>query len=57
MPEADSLFDLSGKVAAVTGGSGVLGGAMCLELARRDVKVAVLGRSVEKTEGVTEQIK
>jgi NAD(P)-dependent dehydrogenase (short-subunit alcohol dehydrogenase family) len=37
-------FDLSGKVAVVTGGTGVLGGAMAKGLARAGAKVAILGR-------------
>lgn len=38
----DTLFDLSGKVAAITGGGGVLAGGMARELGRRGVKVVVL---------------
>jgi len=38
----DPLFDLTGKVAVVTGGGGVLAGAMAKELARRGARVAVL---------------
>ena len=44
----DGLFSVQDKVAVITGGSGVLGGAMAKELGRRGVKVAVIGRSVEK---------
>jgi len=40
-------FDLRGRVAVVTGGYGVLGGAMADGLAAAGVKVAVLGRSRE----------
>lgn len=36
------MFDLNGKVAAVTGGAGVLCSAMCRELAARGAKVVVL---------------
>ncbi len=42
------VFDLSGRVAAVIGGTGVLGGAICHGLANAGAKVAVLGRSVER---------
>jgi NAD(P)-dependent dehydrogenase (short-subunit alcohol dehydrogenase family) len=42
------LFDLSGRVAVVLGGTGVLGGAMCHGLARAGAAVAVLGRSYER---------
>ena len=38
----DSLFELSGRAAVVTGGAGVLCSTLCRALARRGVKVAVL---------------
>jgi NAD(P)-dependent dehydrogenase (short-subunit alcohol dehydrogenase family) len=41
-------FDLSGRVAAVIGGTGVLGGAICQGLAEAGAAVAVLGRSAER---------
>lgn len=44
----DGLFDLEGRVAAVIGGTGVLGGAVCHGLARAGAAVAVLGRSAER---------
>jgi NAD(P)-dependent dehydrogenase (short-subunit alcohol dehydrogenase family) len=44
------LFDLRGRVAAVIGGTGVLGGAICHGLADAGAAVAVLGRSVERGE-------
>jgi NAD(P)-dependent dehydrogenase (short-subunit alcohol dehydrogenase family) len=43
-----NLFDLSGEVAAVFGGTGVLGGAMADALAAAGATVAVLGRSEER---------
>ncbi|VTT97822.1 d-mannonate oxidoreductase : Putative oxidoreductase OS=Rhodopirellula baltica (strain SH1) GN=RB8728 PE=3 SV=1: adh_short [Gemmataceae bacterium] len=43
-----NLFDLSGEVAAVFGGTGVLGGAMADALAAAGAKVAILGRSAER---------
>jgi NAD(P)-dependent dehydrogenase (short-subunit alcohol dehydrogenase family) len=42
------LFDLSGRVAAVIGGTGVLGGAIAHGLADAGAAVAVLGRSAER---------
>ena len=40
-----NIFDLSGRVAIVTGGTGVLGSAMALGLAQAGVKVGILGRT------------
>lgn len=42
------LFDLSSRVAAVIGGTGVLGGAICHGLADAGAAVAVVGRSAER---------
>lgn len=47
---------LAGRVAVVTGGSGILGGAMARELARHGVAVAVVGRSAAKVAGVVDAI-
>lgn len=47
---------LAGKVAVITGGSGVLCSAMAAELARQGVKVAILGRTVSKVEAVVKSI-
>lgn len=44
------LFDLGGSVAAVIGGTGVLGGALCHGLGRAGAAVAVMGRSSERGE-------
>lgn len=43
-----NLFNLSGEVAAVFGGTGVLGGAMADALAAAGATVAVLGRNAER---------
>jgi len=45
-----NLFDLTGEVAVVLGGTGVLGGAMAEGLAAAGAKVAVLGRNSERGE-------
>jgi NAD(P)-dependent dehydrogenase (short-subunit alcohol dehydrogenase family) len=42
------LFDLTGEVAAVLGGTGVLGGAMADALAAAGAAVAVVGRNAER---------
>ncbi|MBA2718035.1 MAG: SDR family oxidoreductase [Chloroflexi bacterium] len=50
MPTRTDRFDLNGCTAAVIGGTGVLGGAICHGLADAGAAVAVLGRSVERGE-------
>ena len=45
-----ALFDLSGRVAAVIGGTGVLGGAISLGLGEAGAAVAVMGRSRERAD-------
>jgi NAD(P)-dependent dehydrogenase (short-subunit alcohol dehydrogenase family) len=50
------LFSLEGQVAVVTGGTGVLGGAMARGLARAGAKVGVLGRHREKAEAAVQVI-
>jgi NAD(P)-dependent dehydrogenase (short-subunit alcohol dehydrogenase family) len=42
------LFDLSGEVAVVIGGTGVLGGTIAEGLAEAGAKVAVLGRNADR---------
>lgn len=49
-------IDLTGQVAAVTGGSGVIGGMFCRALAASGAKVAVMGRKVENGIPIVEKI-
>src|SRR6185295_8615925 len=42
------LFDLSGEVAVVIGGTGVLGGALAEGLAQAGARIAVVGRNEER---------
>ena len=51
------LFSLDGKVAAVTGGTGVLGGAIARGLAAAGAKVGVLGRRHERAAQVAQEIR
>jgi NAD(P)-dependent dehydrogenase (short-subunit alcohol dehydrogenase family) len=46
----DSLFDLNGHVALVTGGNGGLGLAMAQGLAKAGARIAIWGRSGEKND-------
>jgi NAD(P)-dependent dehydrogenase (short-subunit alcohol dehydrogenase family) len=57
MSNVDNLFDLRGKTAVLTGGGGVLVGAMARELGRRGVKVAVLDLSPEAAEQAADSIR
>lgn len=51
------MFDLTGKVALVTGGTGVLGGVMAQGLAQAGAKVAVMGRRAQQAEAVADSIR
>lgn len=52
-----ALFDLSGRVAVVTGGNGGIGRGIALGLAGAGAAVAVLGRNEEKNQRVLAELK
>jgi NAD(P)-dependent dehydrogenase (short-subunit alcohol dehydrogenase family) len=54
---ATQLFDLTGKVAVVTGGTGALGAAMCLGLASAGAIVVVMARRQGPIDDVVNQIR
>lgn len=49
-PTIQSLFDLAGRVAVVTGGTGHLGTALCQGLAEAGASVVVTSRDVERAQ-------
>jgi NAD(P)-dependent dehydrogenase (short-subunit alcohol dehydrogenase family) len=51
------LFDITGKVVVVTGGTGVLGGAIAAGFGRAGAKIAVVGRRKHLAETLVEAIK
>ncbi|MGH9747311.1 MAG: SDR family NAD(P)-dependent oxidoreductase [Candidatus Acidiferrales bacterium] len=52
-----SLFDLSGRVAVVTGGNGGIGRSIALGLAQAGAAVAVIGRNEEKNAQVLSELR
>jgi NAD(P)-dependent dehydrogenase (short-subunit alcohol dehydrogenase family) len=55
--KTESLFDVSGRVVAVTGAAGVIYGAIARGLAARGAKVALLDLLGEKAQEIADQIK
>ncbi len=54
--DVQALFDVRGRTAVITGGSGYLGRAMASALAQAGVRVAILGRHLETAQTVAETI-
>src|SRR5437868_5210380 len=52
-----SLFDVHGSTAVITGGSGALGAAMAHALAQAGVRVAILSLHIESSRRVAEAIR
>jgi len=57
MSYLDNLFGVKGKVAVVTGGTGVLGSEMCRALAQAGAKVVILGRRKDAADALADAIK
>lgn len=57
MSYIEQLFGLQNKVVVVTGGTGVLGSAMCQALARAGARVVIMGRRKEAAEELVKRIK
>lgn len=51
------MFELEGKVVAITGGTGVLGAALCRGLAAAGAKVAILATTESKTRTLADDIR
>lgn len=57
MVDPKKLFDITGRIAVVTGGTGVLGSAMAIGLAEAGAHVVVLGRNKENGEVVLKKMR
>ncbi len=53
----NSLFSVKDKVVVITGGTGVLGKAIAVYLAKEGAKVVILGRRAEAGNAIVEEIK
>lgn len=51
-----NLFDISGRVVVITGGTGILGRAIAAYLAEQGAKVVILGRNEDKGKAIVDGI-
>ncbi len=56
IPDTQSLFDVTGKVALITGASGGFGSAAAKGLAKAGAKVMLTGRNEKKLASITDEI-
>jgi len=56
IPDTQSLFDVTGKIALITGASGGFGSASARGLAKAGAKVMLTGRSEEKLKSLADEI-
>ncbi len=57
LPDMNTVFDIKGKVAIITGATGGFGVIACQTMAAAGAKVMVTGRSEEKLKELTEELK
>src|SRR6187431_2375638 len=57
MSYLQKLFGIEKKTAVVTGGTGVLGSAMCKALAQAGARIVVLGRRKDAADALANEIK
>ena len=55
-PTIQNLFDLTGRVALITGGSGFLGNSLSRALAEAGASVVVGSRDLERARSVTDAL-
>jgi NAD(P)-dependent dehydrogenase (short-subunit alcohol dehydrogenase family) len=53
---SENLYDISGKVAIITGGGGVLGGSIAEYLAKQNVKVVILDLNAEAARAKADEL-